>query len=143
MSGAKDKADARILTERIEHWPSMVGWWRTSPVQGLTCSGPRPDDTGNVPHRINDGALVFIPGIPAGACYCEEHATRIVEAAAKLEALAGPAIDELKQAFESSQGEREIVARERLAAAAERFANSFESLVNPMVRYIKHITRNQ
>ena len=140
MSGAKDKADARILTERVEHWPSMAGWWRTSPVQGLSCGG----NDGDVPHQIDNGALVFIPGIPAGACYCEKHGElRIAEAVAQIEANLEPVMAELSDTIQRGLMTRDVVARERLAAAAERFANSFESLVNPVVRYIKHITRQQ
>lgn len=131
MSGAKDKADARILTERIEHWPSMAGWWRVAPVQKIACPG------GEGGHLIADGQLVYLTG-DRGEAFCEAHLPE-----GNVTGSVGPTRPSMTVEASVDLFEREIIARERLAAAVERFANSFESLVNPVVRYIKHITRQQ
>jgi len=133
MAGATKKEESRVLMEDLlDPWSSFAGWWIVGAPLKIHCI-ECPDVK-----QVEAGKHVWVSVRP-GRALCAEHAApeiaKLAEAEADAQKRIASAPDPLR--------EREVLSRERLAAAVERFTTAFEVMSSAMTRYVRHLTKRQ
>ena len=133
MAGAKTKEEARVLMEdRLDPWSAFEGWWIVGPPLKIHCF-----DCPNA-KQIEGSSYVWISA-RSGRALCAEHGdvevAKLAEAKVEAQRKIAASPDPMR--------EREIIARERLADAVERFTKTFEAMSVAVTRYVRHLTKQQ